>query len=92
MGHAGHSVRVHRLTAIAFDKLLHAHTTKALLLRYGAILMGDEDGLEVDNLFSETRNLLAELIILLAEKFNFRLQICKPLLLALSTFQSSNPI
>lgn len=53
--------------------------------------MAHQDRLEVDNLFSETGNLLTELFIFLAESLDLVLQVCKPLLLTLPTFQCSDP-
>jgi hypothetical protein len=50
--HGGsHAVRVH-LTLIAFHKLVHAETCKALLLADWAVFVGEEKRLEVDNFVS----------------------------------------
>lgn len=46
-----HSIGIH-LRVVRLDHLRHECTMKALLLRYGTVLVGKEESLEVDNLLS----------------------------------------
>ena len=50
--HSGcHTIRVH-LALVAFHKLVHAETCKALLLADWAVFVGKEKSLEINNFIS----------------------------------------
>lgn len=52
--------------------------------------MGEQQSLQVDDLFPQLGDLCSERVILTAEHFHLGLQVGKPLLLALTTFKGSD--
>jgi hypothetical protein len=53
--------------------------------------VGKKQRLEVDHLLAQLRHLCAQGIVLAAEDLHLGLQIGEPLLLALTTFERSDP-
>lgn len=65
---------------------IHHEGAESLGLGNGAVLVGEQKGLEVHNLLTELSHRSGQRIILGGEKLNLRLQVGQPLLLALTTF------
>ena len=84
-----HAIWVH-LRVVGLNDLRHEGPVKALLLSDGTVFVGKQKSLEVDNLLSQLRNLLSQSFILTAKYLHLGLEVGKPLLLALSTFESRN--
>lgn len=85
-----HSVRVH-LGVEGLHGLLHECSVKTLLLSHRTILVGQKKRLEIYHLFPQLGDLRCQGVVFAAEQLDLGLEVCKPLLLALSTFQSRNP-
>lgn len=64
--------------------------TQPLSLRHRAVFVLEEDLLQLHNLISHLVHLCRQSVVLAAEYLNLCLQVCKPLLLALSALQSGN--
>lgn len=73
---------------VAGRDTVHHHGAEALGLRNRTVLVGEQHGFEVDDLLTQLSDSRRERIILGREQFHLRLQVGKPLLLALSTFES----
>ena len=80
------------MPSIVTAETTHAHARHALGLGDGAVLVGEEERLQVDNLLAELRHLRAQGIVLAAEYLDFGLQIGQPLLFPLSTFESRDAV
>ena len=74
------------------QEVVHGGAVEALRLRYGAVLVGQKQRLEVDNLFAKLSDGGTEGIVLRAEELNLCLEVGEPLLLTLTTLECSNPI
>jgi len=74
------------------EKVGKSHTIQSLLLSDGAILMGKEESLEIHDFFSEGAQLTVESFIFSGVVFDLGLKTGEPLLLALTTFESGNPV
>lgn len=61
------------------------------LLGNGAVLVCEQHRLQVDNFFPQSLDLTVEVLVLGAEEFDLLLEVLQPLLLALATFESSDP-
>lgn len=85
-----HAVRVCMVIVIALH-VMRCIVAHALCLGYWTIFVRQQYSLEIHNLLPELAHLCRERVILTAKDLDFSLQICKPLLLALSAFQCSNP-
>lgn len=70
---------------------VHCGSVYTLSSRYFAILVGEENGLEINNLFAELGDGCLEVVVLGAVELNLALQIGQPLLLALPAFECSDP-
>lgn len=80
------------VTAVSSKVKSHSRTRNALLHRNWAVLVSQKKCLEVDKFFSQLSDSLRQSIILSTEKLDLGLQVCEPLLLALPTLESSNPV
>jgi hypothetical protein len=76
---------------IASKEVVHGSTMQTLSLRYWAILVSKEERLEVNNFLAKLSDGSRESIVLCAEELNLGLEVGKPLLLALSALEGSNP-
>lgn len=85
-----HAVGVHLGVLERLHHRLHVASLEALLLGDGAILVCEQEGLEVDDFFAKLGDLRSQGIVLTTEHFHLGLQVRQPLLLALTTFQSRN--
>lgn len=85
-----HAVGVHLRVLVGLHDGLHVSPLQTLLLGDGTVLVGEQKRLEIDNLLAELRNLRCEGIILTAKHFHLGLQVGKPLLLTLTTFQGGD--
>lgn len=79
-----HPIRVH--LSVIWLHPGHVSTLESLLLCHGAVLVCQQQCLQIDNLFSERSNLLCQLVVLRLVEINLVLKVCEPLLLALTTF------
>lgn len=70
---------------------IHSCTVQPLGLGDRAILVCEEQSLEIDNFFTELRDRGGEGIVLCAKKLDLRLQVGQPLLFSLTAFERSDP-
>jgi hypothetical protein len=77
---------------LATKESVHIHAIQTLCMRHGAFFMSKQKGLEVDYLLAKLRHSGGKGIVLSAEQLNLGLQIGKPLLLALTALERSNPV
>ena len=90
LGLLHHAVRMIVVIGLAVRQVRCVATL--LLLGNWAVLMGNQNGLQIQNFFSHLLDLCIKSVVLIAKQFHFRLEVSKPLLLPLSTLQSSNPV
>lgn len=83
----GHAIWVH-LRVVRLNDLRHEGPVKTLLLSDGTVFVGKQKSLEVDDFLSQLRDLLGQGFILTAKDLHLGLEVGKPLLLALPTFES----
>lgn len=72
-------------------KSVHVYSIESLSLCHWAVLVSKQQGLEINNLFPKLSDLGRQCVILLAKQFDLLLEVGQPLLLALATFERSNP-
>lgn len=70
---------------------VHTHSSHTLRLRNRTILVRQQQSLQIDNLLAQLRDLCAERVVLAAEDLHLGLEVGKPLLLSLTTFQCGDP-
>ena len=86
-----HAIRI-RVGIELIRNAVHHHAADTLCLGHGAVLMSQEQGLQVDNLLTQLRYLTAQCVVLAAENLHLGLQVGEPLLLALPAFQCRHPL
>jgi hypothetical protein len=69
---------------------VHHERANALCLRDRAVLVSQQESLEVDNFLTQLGNSGGKGVILGGEKFNLVLEVGQPLLLSLSALESRN--
>lgn len=69
---------------------IHNQRTKTLSLRHRTIFVSKQKGLEIHNFFPQLSDSSRQSIIFGCEELNLGLEICKPLLLTLTTFEGSD--
>ena len=69
---------------------IHNHTRQTLSLSHRTIFVCQEQSFKTNDFFPQLGYLTRKSIILGRKQFNLGLQICKPLLLPLTTFERSN--
>jgi hypothetical protein len=74
------------LLSVAGD-LLHGHTGDALSLRYGTVLVRHEKCLQSHNLLAKLSHRRGKRVVLCTKDLDLLLQVGKPLLFALTTFE-----
>lgn len=77
---------------VAAKEVVHGVAVKALSLRDGAVLVSEQQRLEVYYLLTELSDGSRESIILCTEQLNLGLQVGKPLLLPLTTLEGSDTV
>lgn len=91
VGHrATHGVGIHLRVCVGLHTRRRVSSLKTLLLGDRAVLVCEQESLEIHDFFSELRNLACQSIVFTTEHFDFGLEVGKPLLLTLTTFQSGN--
>ena len=90
--HGGsHTIWIHLAIVIIHYLLMH-HCLNALLLSNWTVFVSKKKSFKVNDLISQLRYLGAKVVVLATIHFHFCLQICEPLLFALSTLECGNPI
>jgi hypothetical protein len=87
----GHAVWVH-LGVEWLDDLGHESPVKSLLLGDRAVLVGEQQCLQVDDFLPQLSDLCSQSIVLTAEHLHLGLQVGQPLLFALTTFECRNTV
>jgi hypothetical protein len=87
----GHAVGIH-LGIEWLDNLGHEGPMESLLLGDWAVLVSEQQRLQVDDFLPQLSNLRCEGIVLAAEHLHLCLQIGQPLLLALTTLERGNTV
>ena len=86
----GDAIRI-LMAGITAQEVVHGGTMQTLSLGDRTVLVGKEQGLEVDNLLTELSDSCRQSVVLCTEELNLGLQIGKPLLLALSALECGDP-
>lgn len=75
---------------IAAEEVVHGIAMKTLSLRDRAVLVGEQEGLEVNDLLTKLSHGSREGIVLCTEQLDLGLQVGKPLLLSLAALKGGD--